>query len=207
MADAFDQKTLRFYADEAPTYVASGPNGRSRHLENFLQRLAPNARVLELGCGGGIDAEYMLAQGFDVEPTDGVSQVAEKASTRLGRKVRVMRFDELDTFERYEAVWANASLLHVPRESLPGTLSLIWRALKPGGWHFGSYKGGGHEGRDSHDRYFNYMTSEELHLAYTKGLRWAEIELTEYEGGGFEGRSGPWVAVTVRKPAISSAGI
>ena len=61
----------------------------------------------------------------------------------MGRRVRVMRFDELDALEVYDAIWASASLLHIPRSSLPEILALVFEALKPGGLHFASYKGGG----------------------------------------------------------------
>lgn len=201
---AFDPKTLSFYAKEAPVYVASGPGGRSRHLDGFLERLPSNAHILELGCGGGTDSAHMLSRGFEVEPTDGVPEIARQAAERLQRTVKVMRFEELDACARYDAVWASACLLHVPRPSLPPILSLIWRALKPGGWHFASYKGGGVEGRDRFNRYFNYMTLDDLKHAYTRDLTWSSIELNGYEGGGYDGRKGPWVSVTARKPSSQS---
>jgi SAM-dependent methyltransferase len=69
---AFDPATLAFYAREAPDYAASGPGGVGRHLEGFLERLAPGALILELGCGSGRDAASMEARGFRVDPTDGV---------------------------------------------------------------------------------------------------------------------------------------
>lgn len=50
-----DAATLDFYSRSAETYVASGPGGASRFLSDFLSLLAPNSRVLELGCGGGRD--------------------------------------------------------------------------------------------------------------------------------------------------------
>jgi SAM-dependent methyltransferase len=90
----------------------------------------------------------MIAAGFDVDPTDGTPEIARKAEERLGRRVRVMCFDELDALEVYDAIWASASLLHVLRSSLPQILALIFKALKPGGLHFASYKGGDAEGRD-----------------------------------------------------------
>ena len=115
---SFDDKTtLRFYAEKAEIYVASGPHGASLHLPDFLKKLRPGARILELGCGSGRDAEAMIKAGFDVEPTDGTPEIALKAEERLARKVRVMRFVELDSNEEYDAVWANASLLHVPRRA------------------------------------------------------------------------------------------
>ena len=197
---ARDQATLGFYADEAPVYLASGPGGASRHLDAFLRLLAPGARILELGCGGGRDSEEMLARGFQVDATDGVPEIARKAAQRIGRPVRVLRFDELDAVDEYDGVWAQASLLHVPRPALPGILSLVFQALKPGGVHFASFKGGGCEGRDAFGRYFNYLTVDEVSAAYRRSAEWDIQSLTEYLGGGYDGSQGPWVGVTARKP-------
>jgi len=195
----FDPATLNFYADEAPVYVASGPSGRSAHLEAFLARLQAGASILELGCGGGRDSKAMIAGGFLVDPTDGVAAMATKASQRLGRPVRVMRFDEIDAVGVYDAVWAHASLLHIPRTALPATLVAIWRALKPGGWHFANFKSGGKEGRDAFGRYFNYFALNEVESAYAEAGLWEIHDAHDYEGGGYEGGRGPWVAITVRK--------
>ena len=84
-AQPYDERTLRFYADEAPVYTASGKGGVNRHLHAFLDKLAPGARILELGCGGGRDSAAMLERGFDIDPTDGVPQMARKAEARIGR--------------------------------------------------------------------------------------------------------------------------
>jgi SAM-dependent methyltransferase len=196
-----DPATLRFYAETAETYIANGPGGASRRLAAFLELLPRGACILELGCGGGRDAEAMLAQGFEVEPTDGTPEIARQAEARLGRPVRVMRFGELEAIAAYDAVWANASLLHVPRESLPDVLGRIFRALKPGGVHGATYKGGGREGRDSHGRYFSYLSRDELLDVYERSAPWTVESVLEYVGGGYEGTHGPWVAITARRPA------
>jgi SAM-dependent methyltransferase len=195
----YDKATLRFYADEAPVYTASGKDGVNRHLHAFLDNLAPRARILELGCGGGRDCAAMLERGFDVDPTDGVAAMARKAETRIGRPVRVMRFDELDASGEYDAVWASASLLHVPRRRLSTILSLIHRALKPGGLHYASFKAGGREGRDRRGRYFNYLTLDEAKAAYAASGEWSIISAEEHIGGGYEGVSWPWVAIVVKR--------
>jgi SAM-dependent methyltransferase len=198
----FDERTLRFYAEEAPVYAASGPGGASRHLASFLDRLKPGVKILELGCGGGRDSEAMIARGYDVDPTDGVVEIARQAEQRIGRTVRVMRFDQLQAEESYDAVWAHASLLHVPRTDLPAILCRIHRALKPGGFHFANYKGGGTEGRDGFSRYFNYFSRDQLIDIYLGAAPWSLVDVNEYEGGGYQERKlGPWIAVTVRKPA------
>jgi SAM-dependent methyltransferase len=195
-----DDQTLAFYAAEAPVYAASGKGGASAHLHRFLERLAPGARVLELGCGGGRDSEAMIGLGFDVDPTDGVPEITAQAEGRLGRPVRVMRFDELDARGAYDGVWANASLLHVPRAGLPDVLGRVFRALKPGGWHFANYKAEGVDGRDRFGRYFNHPTREDLLALYQGSAPWIVHEAFDYLGGGYDGRQGPWVGITVQKP-------
>ncbi|MEJ7777632.1 MAG: class I SAM-dependent methyltransferase [Sphingomicrobium sp.] len=198
-AAAHDEKTLRFYAAEAPVYTAAGPDGGNRHLHGFLDRLASGARILELGCGGGRDCEAMLARGYRVDPTDGVEAMARKAEQRIGVPVRVMRFDELAAKEEYDAVWASASLLHVPRPALPSVLATVHRALKRGGLHYASYKAGGTEGRDRFGRYFNNLSLDQALDAYRASADWAVLATEEYEGGGYEGGTGPWIALTMRR--------
>lgn len=201
-SNAYDQATLNFYADEAPVYIASGKGGVSRWLDDFAKALPVGARILELGCGGGRDAEALLARGFDVDATDGTPAMAAKAAERLGRPVRVMRFDELSDVSSYDAVWANASLLHVPSPALAEVLALILRALKPGGLHFANYKAGGIAGRDRLGRYFNYPDRAALIAAYGRSGDWDVLSVTDYIGGGYEGDQGPWIAITALRPPI-----
>ncbi|USQ93763.1 class I SAM-dependent methyltransferase [Caulobacter sp. RL271] len=196
---AYDRATLHFYAAEAPVYAASGRGGPSRRLEAFLDLLQPGARVLELGCGDGRDSEAMLVRGFDVDPTDGCEAMARQAERRLGRSVSVMRFDELKAMNAYDGVWANASLLHVPRSALPGVLSRVFRALRPGGFHVASYKTGDAEGRDGLGRYFNYLSTDALEAAYRGSADWRTLAVEAYTGGDYEGGERPWAVVTARK--------
>ena len=151
---AFDPRTLKFYATQAPEYHAKSTAGINCDLPAFLDRLPAGAAILELGCGLGRDAAYMAERGFAVDPTDGVSAMAALAANRLKRAVPVMRFDELATVARYDAIYASYALLHVPRDALGDVLRRIWTALRPGGWHMATYKSGGTEGRDALDRYF-----------------------------------------------------
>lgn len=195
----FDEATLAFYASEAPDYAASGPGGIGRHLEPFLERLPPGALILELGCGSGRDAAHMEALGFRVEPTDGVPEMAAQAAARLGRAVRVMRFDELDALEAYDGVVAAYSLLHVPRAGLIGVLARVWRALKPGGWHAATYKTAGGEGRDRLGRYYNYPSEAELRSHYAAAGNWTEISTETGEGRGYEGGESRFVMILLRK--------
>ena len=140
----------------------------------------------------------ILANGFQVEPTDGTPALAEEASRRLRVPVRVMRFHELNAASRYDAVWANASLLHVPRPGLPAILARIRRALRPGGLHFASYKAGGREGRDRFGRYFNYLDEQELLTLYG-AAGWKILDSGSRTGGGYDGKPGPWAWITTQR--------
>jgi SAM-dependent methyltransferase len=200
-----DAETLAYYRRHTPIYAAGGPGGVSRCLARFLSMLPDGARILELGCGGGIDAEAMIAAGFEVDATEAIAEIAKKAERRLGRPVRVMRFDQLDADADYDAVWASASLIHVPRPALPDVLRLVFRALKPGGLHFATYKSGGEEGRDRSGRYYNYLDEGRLIDIYRMAAQWRNLQVSAYEGGGFDGGQGPWVSIAARRPTASIA--
>ena len=195
-----DPATLAFYDREAPSYTASGAEGHSRHLDGFLDRLAAGARILELGCGGGCDSARMAERGFTVDPTDGSAAMVRKARERTGLPARQLRFDELDAESAYDAVWAHASLLHVSREGLPSILDRIPCALRPGGWHFANYKLGDGEGRDRLGRLYSFPDRAWLERTYTTA-GFQLVEVHAYRGGGFDGMTRDWLALTVRTPA------
>ena len=179
-----DEQTLRFYADNAMVYTGRVRGERSAELLAFLGSLPPGARILELGTGGGDDAASMMAQGFDVQPTDASPELAAAARARIGRPIRLMRFDELAEQDAYDAVWANACLLHAPRDELTDDLNRIHRALRPGGLFVASFKAGNGEGRDQFGRYYNYPDRATLEAHYTSAAPWAELTMTERLGSG-----------------------
>ena len=125
--------------------------------------------------------------------------LAAEAERRLGRPVRVMRFDELEAIEAYDAVWASACLLHAPRDELPGILAGIHRALKPSGVFYASFKAGDHDGRDSLGRYYNYTSRERLEAAYAESGRWQTIAIDSSEIKSFDDAPATMLHVLMRK--------
>ena len=189
-----DPKTLAFYDAEAEAYAARGDRSNvSGSLGTFLARLAPGAHVLDLGSGDGRHAAAMIEAGFEVTALDGSAGLAAIASRRLGKPVRVERFDEIEDVEAFDAVWAHASLLHVPRDSIVGILARLHRALKPGGRLFASFKSGGVEGRDTLDRYYNYPSKDELAAWVAASARWSGVEIEETGGSGYDGKPTEWL--------------
>jgi SAM-dependent methyltransferase len=193
-----DKQTLQFYGSNAQAYAGRETTKHTR-LIRFLALLHPGAAVLELGCGNGADSAEMLARGFNAHPTDGSPEMASEASRRLGRPVETLLFHDLDKVDAYDGVWANACLLHVPRPEFAHVLALIWRALKPAGYFYASFKTGADEGRDSLNRYYNYPSPDWLRTAYAEAGSWSSLSIETGEVRGFDGKLAQMLFVVARK--------
>lgn len=192
-------KTLDFYARNAETYAAqSRPSPR---LAAFLRLLAPESHILELGTGSGRDAAEMLRAGFRVDATDGSPELARFAERLIGQPVRILLFTELDAEGVYDAVYANASLLHAPRHQLPDIIDRIYKALKPGGHVWASFKAGEAEGEDRLGRRYNYLSRLELEELWRNNGPWEQIRVESWQGGAYDGQPTEWLAVIARRPA------
>jgi SAM-dependent methyltransferase len=194
-----DDDTLQFYRRNAEAYARREITSRRTRLDRFLAQLPPGAAILELGCGAGGDCAEMLERGFDVTPTDGSPEMAEVAANRLGRPVKTLLFHDLDEVEAYHGVWANACLLHVPRPELAQILNLIWRALRPGGTFYASFKTGDAEGRDTLKRYNNYPSPDWLRTNYASAGNWSSLEIETGEVRGFDNEWAAMLFVVARK--------
>ncbi|WP_439497658.1 class I SAM-dependent methyltransferase [Bosea sp. (in: a-proteobacteria)] len=198
MPAAKDPATLDFYANEADAYAARGQEANRSWLDRFGSALPPGGHVLELGCGAGQDSEALLFRGFDVTPTDGSPELAARAAQRLGRPVPTLLFEDLVAKQAFDGIWANACLLHVPREALPAIIGRVQAALKPGGVFYASFKAGGAEGRDRFGRYYNYPSKEWLPAAYGP-VGWREIEISQEAGSGYDREPTDWLHVLAIK--------
>ena len=193
-----DPETLKFYADNAATYVQHAQRPTPQ-LAGFMARLPPGGTVLELGTGNGRDAAAMLASGFAVTPSDASPELAAEAQARLNCPVRIMAFHELDDVAAYDGVWACACLLHAPREELTDDLARIFRALRPGGVLTASFKAGNSEGRDRFGRYYNYIDADQLRAHLAASGAWASLDITENDGSGYDGEPTRWLWAEARK--------
>jgi SAM-dependent methyltransferase len=136
-------------------------DGQLRSGEWLLERLPPRAHVLDIGCGTGLPTLRQLVDGgcqvtgLDLSPTmcdlarrnvpeariiqaallDAPDAIASANSVVAGADSAVAGADSaVQDPERFDAVVAFFSLLHLPRARMSKALAMVRRMLKPGGW-------------------------------------------------------------------------
>ena len=157
MADI--DKTLKYYNENAQSFASGTVSVKFTKVQDkFLEKLNPDAYILDFGCGAGRDTKYFLSRGYQVDAVDGSEQLCRIASEYTEIKVRQMLFQELDEKEKYDGIWACASILHLPKKQLREVLKNMYAALKSKGWIYTSFKYGEFEG-ERKGRYFTDFTT------------------------------------------------
>ncbi len=158
MADI--DKTLKYYNENAQSFASGTVSVKFTEVQDkFLEKLNSDAYILDLGCGAGRDTKYFLSRGYQIDAIDGSEQLCRIASKYTGIKVRQMLFQELDEKEKYDGIWACASILHLPKKQLREVLENMYAALKSEGWIYTSFKYGKFEG-ERNGRYFTDFTTD-----------------------------------------------
>ncbi|NCA72135.1 MAG: class I SAM-dependent methyltransferase, partial [Sphingobacteriia bacterium] len=141
-----DDPTLAYYEDQAGAFFAGTVGVDMTPLyARFLALVPPGAHLLDAGCGSGRDALAFQRLGYRVSACEASPALARLASDYCGLPVEVRRFQDIDWVARFDAIWACASLLHVPMLELPGVMRRLARALVPGGVLYASFKHGAGE--------------------------------------------------------------
>lgn len=132
---------MDYYDQHADTYIATTVSvDMSSQYSLFLSYLAEGSSILDAGCGSGRDSLEFLKRGYAVEAFDNSSSMVEHARNLTGLDVRQLSFQKMDYDSVFDGIWACASLLHVPNTELPFVFRLLYRALKPHGLLYCSFK-------------------------------------------------------------------
>ena len=122
----------------------------------------------------------------------------ELASDFSGVQCLVLAFGDVAFNQEFDAIWACASLLHVPRQELLEVLRRFWRALIERGVMFASFQSGGGEVIMPDGRFFVYYMPEELtrvfeQAGFTVVETWETLDT-------LHGRSGiEWINIVARR--------
>ena len=194
--------TVAAYDAGARAYAAASPvapDSVRADIEAFARVLGAGARVLEIGSAGGRDAALMEELGLRVRRTD-ITPAFVDLLREQGHEADVLDplTDDVGSPDGpYDAVWANASLLHVARADLGTVLERLRRATRTGGLLRLSVKEGDGEGWSTHGsvaapRHFTYWRAAPLReVVVTAG--WVDVEVRS----GFAGkRRESWLEAT-----------
>ena len=198
MTESFTN-TIDYYNQNSSQFTSDTLNVEFNNIQDkFLSYLEEGALILDFGCGSGRDSKYFLDKGYRVEAIDGSEEMVKTASKNTGIAVRQMLFNELDETEKYDGIFACASILHVPYKDLPDILFRMRKALKTNGIAYTSFKYGDFEG-ERNGRYFTDMTKEKFSSLLKEVPGWIILEesITEDVRPGRSDEK--WLNVILRK--------
>jgi SAM-dependent methyltransferase len=96
--------------------------------------MPPLFDLLDFGCGPGRDLHTFKALGHRAVGLEGAPSAAALARAHSGCEVLEQSFLHLELpAQRYDGVFANAVLFHVPSQVLPQVLQQLQACLRPGG--------------------------------------------------------------------------
>jgi SAM-dependent methyltransferase len=172
----------------------------SQNHEALLEAIEgePPYAILDLGCGPGRDLRYFRSLGHDATGLDGSMKFVAMARRYSGCDALHQNFLAMNLpVNRFDGIFANASLFHVPSQELPRVLAELAEALKPRGVLFCSNPRGNNEEGVSGDRYgcfFDLTTWRD----YTTAAGFMEVR-HYYRPPGLPRHKQWWLAAVLRK--------
>lgn len=197
-------RTLEHYNERAAEFWSgTRDHDVTQNIEALLRHIrgAPPLCILDFGCGPGRDLAAFRALGHEPIGLEGSPPLAAMAREQSGCEVWEQDFLALKLPTcRFDGIFANASLFHVPRQELPRVLGELRAALKSDGVLFASNPRGNNEEGWNHGRYGAYHDLESWR-AFLKTAAFAELEYY-YRPPGLPLERQPWLASVWRKSGV-----
>jgi len=193
--------TLAHYDERADAFwEGTRDHDVSQNVAALLEHIRgkPPFTILDLGCGPGRDLKTFAAKGHVAIGIEGAPRFAAMARAHSGCEVWEQDFLRLDLpAGRFDGVFANASLFHVPASELPRVLRELRAALKADGILFSSNPRGGNEEGWNRGRYGAYHDPAAWRR-YGEGAGFVEID-AYYRPAGLPRDQQPWLATVWRR--------
>ncbi len=195
--------TLEQYNHHAEDFWAGTRNHDvSQNVAALLQYIEakPPFTILDFGCGPGRDLKTFAELGHHAIGLDGASRFAAMARIYSGCEVWQQDFLKLALpDQRFDGVFANAALFHVPSQELARVLLELHATLKPGGVLFSSNPRGQNEEGWNQGRYGAFYDLEGWRR-YMSAAQFEEL-IHYYRPAGLRLAQQSWLASVWRRPA------
>ena len=189
----YEKRAADFWQGTRDHDVSQNIAALLRHIEG-----RPPFTLLDLGCGPGRDLKAFTELGHVAVGLEAAPSFAAMARSHSGCEVLEQDFLRLELPpEKFDGVYANASLFHVPGQELPRVLRELRAALKPRGVLFSSNPRGGNEQGWNRGRYGAYW-DEQMWGRYLADAGFSELE-RYYRPPGLPREQQPWLATVWRK--------
>jgi SAM-dependent methyltransferase len=193
-------KTLKHYSDNTSQFwEGTKDHDVLQNITALLSNIKSDGpfKILDFGCGPGRDLKQFKDLGHEAYGLDGCQQFCHMAEEFSGCNVFHQDFVETKLPNLFfDGIFANASLFHVPKNSLSNLIKTLHKSLAPNGIIFSSNPRGNGEDFEG-SRYANFMELEE----YQEIIELEGFKLIDhyYRPQGAPKENCPWLACVFRK--------
>lgn len=194
-------KTLNHYNELADEFwVGTRDHDVTQNIDALLRHIhgVHPLSILDFGCGPGRDLMTLRTLGHEAIGLDGSTPFVAMAREYSGCEIWEQDFLALRLpSSRFDGIFANASLFHVPSQELPRVLDELHSALKPDGILFTSNPRGNNEEGWNRGRYGVYHDLKSWRTLL-KAAAFSELEYY-YRPQGLPLEQQPWLASVWRR--------
>lgn len=187
-----------YYESNAEHYAAETFSAdMSEQYQRFLPLLKKGAKILDVGSGSGRDACYFQKHGYQVTALEPSKNLCKEIRKVFSGEIICSDIQNYRPKERYDGIWACASLIHLQEEEILRFFEKIDLYLNDNGVVYVSGKNGIPTGEVEDGRFFLEFTEQlvEKILTVNEQLKLEQLWYTEDVSGrrGFQ-----WLNVVLR---------
>lgn len=171
-----------YYESNAERYAAETFSAdMSEQYQRFLPLLKKGAKILDVGSGSGRDACYFKKQGYQVTALEPSKNLCREIRKVFPGEIVCSEVQSYQPMERYDGIWACASLIHLKEEEVLHFFEKIDLYLEDSGIIYVSGKNGISTGEVEDGRFFLEFTEQlvEKILTVNKQLKLEQLWYTE----------------------------
>ena len=136
----------QYYSSNAKLFYDATVNIDMTALyDEFLPLVKSNGLILDAGCGAGRDSKSFIEHGYEICAFDASKELVSLASKLIKKPVQQALFQTFESINKFDGIWACASLLHVPIDELSNVISKFVSLLTESGIFYCSFKLGREE--------------------------------------------------------------